>query len=184
MRPVATWVPEPWIFRRWPSSAAGTTTTCPRSTPRSTKGTSARPTPPPPSPLPLPNGRDAFGLGGVDPANGIRWTAGNTPPGPSHWEHPAQGLLVWDDIATSEPAIDNTHVSQTHAFRVASPVVVGTAGSGLAVARGQLRVALAWTDPPSVPGSGGPLVNDLDLVLEGPGPRNCLFYSDVLPYEV
>jgi len=131
--------------------------------------------------LPLPDWPDAFRLGGVDPDNGIRWTAGNTPPGPSHWEHPAQGLLVWDDIATAEPAIDNTHVSQTHTFRVASPVVVGAAGAGLAVARGQLRVALAWTDPPSLPGGGGPLVNDLDLVLEGPGPDNCLFDGDVRP---
>src|SRR6266850_1792364 len=131
--------------------------------------------------LPLPDWPDAFRLGGVDPDNGIRWTAGNTPPGPSHWEHPAQGLLVWDDIATAEPAIDNLRTSQVHTFRVASPVTVGAPGAGLAAGRGQVRVALAWTDPPSAPGSGGPLVNDLDLVLESPGPDNCLGAGDTRP---
>src|SRR5207247_9809785 len=63
--------------------------------------------------LPLPNWSDAFRLGGVDPATGVRWVAGNTPPGPSHWEPPAQGLLVWDDIATAQPAIWKPHVPAT-----------------------------------------------------------------------
>jgi len=130
--------------------------------------------------LPLPNWSDSFRLGGVG-KTGNRWTAGNTPPGPAHWEHPAQGLLVWDDIATAEPAIDNLRTSQVHTFRVASPVTVGAPGAGLAAGRGQVRVALAWTDPPSAPGSGGSLVNDLDLVLEGPGPDNCLFAGDTRP---
>ncbi len=130
--------------------------------------------------LPLPNWSDSFRLGGVG-KTGNRWMAGRTPPGPAHWENPAQGLLVWDDIATAEPTIDNTHTSQSHTFRVACPVTVGTAGAGLAAGRGQLRVAIAWMDPPSAPGSGGPLVNDLDLVLEGPGPDNCLFAGDIRP---
>src|SRR5262249_37294816 len=130
--------------------------------------------------LPMPNWADSTRLGGVG-KTGNRWTAGNTPPGPAHWEHPAQGLLIWDDLATGEPVINNTNTSKTHTFRVASPVTIGTAGSGLAVARGQLRVALAWTDPPSAPGSGGPLINDLDLVVEGPGPDNCLFSGDTRP---
>ncbi len=125
--------------------------------------------------LPLPNWSKSFTLGGG------RFSAGNTPSGPQHLENPAQGLLVWDDIATLEPAIDNTHISQAHTFKVASPVVVGAAGAGLAAGRGQLRVALAWTDPPSPPLSGGPLVNDLDLVLEGPGPDNCLIDGEKRP---
>src|SRR2546428_3318494 len=98
-----------------------------------------------------------------------------------HWEFPAQGLLAWDDIATGEPAIDTTRTSQPHPCRVASATTVGAAGTGLAADKAQLRVALAWTDPPSAAGSGGPLVNDLDLVLEGPGPDNCLFAGDIRP---
>ena len=131
--------------------------------------------------LPLANWSKQFRVGGVDPANGVRWTAGNTPPGPMHWEYPAEGLLVWDDIATGELPIDNTHTSQTHTFRVASASSVVAADGGLAASAGQLRVGLAWTDPPSLAGSGGPLVNDLDLVLEGPGPDNCLFAGDTKP---
>jgi len=128
--------------------------------------------------LPLPNWAKDHRLGGVA-GDGTRWTAGNTPPGVAHWEYPAQGLLVWDDIATAEPLIDNTNTSKTHTFKVTGPSTITALDGGLVVARGQLRVALAWTDPPSPINSGGPLINDLDLVLEGPGPDNCLFSGDI-----
>jgi thrombospondin type 3 repeat protein len=137
--------------------------------------------------LPLPNWAKSHRLGGVA-ADGTRWTAGNTPPGVAHWEHPAQGLLMWDDIATGEALIGNDAaavactngaLSCTHTFRVASPSTLTASDGGLVVGRGQLRVALAWTDLPSPINSGGPLINDLDLVLEGPGPDNCLFAGDI-----
>ncbi|HEV8201238.1 MAG TPA: hypothetical protein VGS03_14575, partial [Candidatus Polarisedimenticolia bacterium] len=90
-------------------------------------------------------------------------------------EHPAAGLLVWDRIATSEPLINNTTTSVTHTFRVASPntllkVAPAADAGATAITIGQLRIALAWADLPSPAGSGGPLVNDLDMVLESPGP--------------
>jgi hypothetical protein len=93
-------------------------------------------------------------------------------------EFPAQGLLVWDAIATGEPLLTNAAPTRTHTFRVMSPNTVTGVGGGLAVKRAELRVALAWTDAPSPVGSGGPLINDLDLVLEGPGPDGCLFDGD------
>jgi hypothetical protein len=112
-------------------------------------------------------------------------------------EHPARGLLVWDYLATGEPLIDNTATtSVTHTFRVHGPRTIGGVCSGgptpgmacdlnadcgeggtcpaLAIFRGELRIGLAWPDPPSPIDSGGPLVNDLDMTLEGPGPDNCL----------
>ena len=93
-------------------------------------------------------------------------------------EHPAAALLAWDDIATGEPLINNTtNTQKQHFFRVGSPDVIDTNGAtagGLAVHAAELRIALAWPDPPSPVGSGGYLVNDLDLTLEGPGPDNCL----------
>jgi hypothetical protein len=100
-------------------------------------------------------------------------------------EYPAAGLLVWDDIATGEAPLDTTTTSRSHLFRLDSPnrvesrigVPVGVTG-GQAVKRGELRIALAWTDPPSPVDSGGPLVNDLDLLVESPGPDGCLFDGD------
>ncbi|MBI1950761.1 MAG: S8 family serine peptidase, partial [Acidobacteria bacterium] len=68
-----------------------------------------------------------------------------SPNAPSTPEHPARGLLVWDDIVTGEPALDNTHTSQTHTFRVGSPRTTAGAGGGLAVLRSELVIALAWT---------------------------------------
>ena len=105
----------------------------------------------------------------------------NGPNAPSVPEHPARGLLAWDDIATGEPPIDNTHTSQTHTFRVGSPRTVIGAGGGMAVLRSELVIGLAWTDIPSAPGGGGPLVNDLDLVVTSPGPDNCLAPGDLHP---
>jgi hypothetical protein len=96
-------------------------------------------------------------------------------------EHPAAGLLIWDPIATGEGPIDNTTIARTHAFRIASADVTTAAGGGQAGGAGQLRVALAWIDIPSPAGSGGPLTNDLDLVLESPGPDNCLESGDQKP---
>jgi hypothetical protein len=97
-------------------------------------------------------------------------------------EYPAAGLLVWDTLSTGEAVIDNTgHTSASHLFRIASPDVVTTASGGIAVARAQLRLAVAWPDRPSAAGGGGPLINDLDLMLEGPGPDNCLDPADVKP---
>jgi hypothetical protein len=93
-------------------------------------------------------------------------------------EFPAQGLLVWDDMATGEPLLTNTSTSRTHTFRLQTPNTVTGVGGGLAAKAAELRVALAWTDPPSPVLSGGPLINDLDLILEGPGPDGCLFNGD------
>jgi hypothetical protein len=96
-------------------------------------------------------------------------------------EYPAAGLLAWDAIATGEALIDNTTTSRMHTFRVSSTQVATAGSGGTAVTTGQLRIALAWIDPPSLAGSGGPLTNDLDLALEGPGPDNCLESSDTKP---
>ncbi len=127
--------------------------------------------------LPLPNWSKNFVLG---IPNGNRTPAGA---GLETLEYPARAVLIWDDLATGEAPIDNAHTSQTHSFFVSSPQTVTNSGGtgGLAVNHGQMRVGLAWTDPPSNPASGGPLVNDLDLVLESPGPDNCLRSTDTKP---
>jgi hypothetical protein len=97
-------------------------------------------------------------------------------------EYPAAGLLVWDHAATGEPLIDNAAASSiTHHFRLAAPDITTTGAGGTAVTTGQLRIALAWIDLPSPAGSGGPLTNDLDLVLQGPGADNCLESGDTQP---
>jgi len=148
--------------------------------------------------LAIPNWSKSFVLG---IPNGTRTPAGT---GLETLEYPARAVLVWDDIATGEPAIDNTHTSQTHTFTVSSPQILfsacvggptpaapctktaecgvgGTCTGGLAATHAQLRVGLAWTDPPSAQDLGGPLVNDLDLVVESPGPDNCLSAADTKP---
>jgi hypothetical protein len=103
-------------------------------------------------------------------------------------EQPAANLLVWDNLSTGEPAIVNPvtvctpaaacAVTTTHLFRVNGPLVADVnvlgGGTAKAVQSSQLRIALAWADVPSPAASGGPLVNDLDLVLEGPGADGCL----------
>ncbi|HEU4403376.1 MAG TPA: S8 family serine peptidase, partial [Candidatus Polarisedimenticolia bacterium] len=92
-------------------------------------------------------------------------------------EHPAAGLLAWDSLSTGEPLINNTRTSASHLFRVNGPNSASvTAGTGKAIAmiNAQLRIALAWPDPPSPALSGGSLINDLDLVLESPGADGCL----------
>jgi hypothetical protein len=117
-------------------------------------------------------------------------------------EYPAAGLIVHDSFSTGAALIDNTTTSQTFEFTVEGPDAEGVDLAGLcdtdleqcivppvkvgdactadadcdvltrAIPNGQLRIALAWIDPPSPPGSGGQLVNDLDLELESPGPDN------------
>jgi hypothetical protein len=117
--------------------------------------------------LPLSNWSDAFVL---HPSSG------------APRENPVSGLLVWDQLSTFETPINNTtNTSYSHLFRLAGTRTVTTASGGLAVGPGQLRIALAWIDRPSVVDSGGLLVNDLDLLLEGPGPDNCLDAGDTRP---
>jgi hypothetical protein len=107
-------------------------------------------------------------------------------------EYPAAGLLVYDRIGTGEPLIDNTlppcapgaPCSQvTHTFRVAGgPTIVKTSPAGaVALVKRELRIGLAWADMPGPANAGGPLINDLDLVVESPGPDNCLTASDTKP---
>src|SRR6185436_7036863 len=97
-------------------------------------------------------------------------------------EYPAAGLLVWDHRSTGEAPIDNgAHASQTHVFRIASPSSLATVSGGRAIMAAQLRIALAWIDPPSVSGNGGLLINDLDLLLESPGSDSCLQAGDTRP---
>jgi len=105
-------------------------------------------------------------------------------------EHPAAGLLVWDRLATGEPLINNTtQTSVTHTFRVASPntilkVAPAADAGATAITIGQLRIGLAWPDLPSPAGSGGPLINDLDMVVESPGPDGDLStVSDNIYYD-
>ena len=49
--------------------------------------------------------------------------------------------------------------------------------------RGQLRIALAWADPPDLTGSSGALVNDLDLEVVSPGPDGILDTPDDVVYD-
>jgi hypothetical protein len=99
---------------------------------------------------------------------------------PDTVEYPAAGLLVWDMLGTSEPPIDNVARTATQKdFRVDGVNAVLLPGGSRVIAAGQLRVALSWPDPPSAAGSGGTLVNDLDLELEGPGPDNCLAPGEI-----
>ena len=108
--------------------------------------------------LPIPNWPPSVGVGAPDTI-----------------EYPAAGLLIWDDIGTGEPPIDNAaHTAAEHTFTVEAPVTVTLPGGGRAVAGGQLRIALAWPDPPSAALGDGALINDLDLELESPGPDNDL----------
>ncbi len=111
---------------------------------------------------------------------------------PNTLEYPSAGLLVWDEIATGEPAINNTRLENVHTFRVeganAFSFCTGGSAQGQACAtnadcpgtgavcsrklrQGQLRIAVAWSDPPpDVLPADGLLINDLDLEVESPGP--------------
>ncbi|HUD72212.1 MAG TPA: thrombospondin type 3 repeat-containing protein, partial [Dongiaceae bacterium] len=97
-------------------------------------------------------------------------------------EYPAAGLLAYDRIATAEPLINNTtQTSVTHTFRLAAQDLFTTNAGAVVVRHGQLRIALAWPDLPSPAGAGGPLINDLDLIVTSPGPDNCLASTDTKP---
>ena len=119
---------------------------------------------------------------------------------PNTVEYPAGGLLIYDMLGTGEPPLTNAAplrektftVDAANATQVAFKVCVGgptpglectldencgTGGAcqdttGRRVTAGQLRIALSWPDPPDTVGSGGVLINDLDLEVESPGPDN------------
>jgi hypothetical protein len=120
--------------------------------------------------LPLANWPDAKGMGAPDTV-----------------EYPSAGLLVWDELATLEPAINNTDLTHEHTFTVDadSSRLVPAPGGGQTrvVDRGQLRVALAWSDPPSAAGTAGTLINDLDLEVVSPGPDMILGNADDIVYD-
>ena len=98
-------------------------------------------------------------------------------------EYPAAGLLAFDRYATGEPLITNAVGGSpvTHTFRVAGSDLFTTGVGAVVLRRSQLRIALAWPDLPSPAGAGGPLINDLDLIVESPGPDNCLTAADTKP---
>ena len=104
---------------------------------------------------------------------------------PNVHEYPASGLLVFDRIATGEGLINNTTTSITHNFTVTGSHVISKTTSvpvgARALTNSILRVAVAWPDLPSPAGSGGPLINDLDLTVESPGPDNCLVAGETSP---
>jgi hypothetical protein len=108
--------------------------------------------------LPIPNWPAARGVGAPDTV-----------------EYPAEALLIYDDLGTGEPPIDNaSHTFVEKTFTLSGPRMVTLGGGGRAASVGQLRIALAWPDPPSLTGSDGSLINDLDLEVESPGPDNNL----------
>jgi hypothetical protein len=101
---------------------------------------------------------------------------------PDTIEYPAAGLLIHDMLGTGELPIDNgarTAIEKT--FTVDGVNAMRLPGGSRVIDAGQLRVALSWPDPPSAAGSGGTLINDLDLELEGPGPDNCLAPGGIGP---
>ena len=97
------------------------------------------------------------------------WPQGKGIGAPQTVEYPAPGLIVYDELATGEPAINNTTRTQIeHTFTVGSDVTRLVSGTRI-VDRGQIRVAMAFSDPPSLAGSAGAAINDLDLEVESPG---------------
>jgi hypothetical protein len=104
------------------------------------------------------------------------------PGGANVREYPAAGLLVWDSLATGEPGLDNTTTSVSHTFLVDTPNAIDLGGGSFVATESHLRVSLAWLDRPGVAGAGGPLINDLDLALQSPGPDNTLDTGDDIYY--
>jgi hypothetical protein len=126
-------------------------------------------------------GNNEQGYGRVQLSNVLpipNWPPSRAIGAPDTLEYPAAGIVVYDDLGTAEPPINNTgHPTAVHTFVVNSPST--TASGPRAVSVGSLRIALAWPDPPSVVGfDDGSLINDLDLDVESPGPDNCLFQGD------
>jgi hypothetical protein len=103
---------------------------------------------------------------------------------PQTVEYPAAGLIIYDTLATGEGSINNTTRTQIeHTFTVDSETTT-LVGPSRVVDRGQLRIAVAWPDPPSLAGSAGALINDLDLEVESPGPDNNISTTaDNLTYD-
>jgi len=99
---------------------------------------------------------------------------------PNSVEYPASGLLVFDSLGTDEPTINNTRLVNEHTFKLNGVNATTVNGTRL-IEKGMLRIALSWPDPPSLAGSAGKLVNDLDLEVESPGPDNCYDDTDVAP---
>ena len=88
---------------------------------------------------------------------------------PQTVEYPAPGLIVYDDLGTGEPSINNTtRTAIEHTFTVGANNTRVVGGTRI-VDRGQLRIAMAYSDPPSGPGTAGSIINDLDLEVESPG---------------
>ncbi|HEV8700085.1 MAG TPA: thrombospondin type 3 repeat-containing protein [Candidatus Polarisedimenticolia bacterium] len=111
------------------------------------------------------------------------WPAGKGIGAPNTIEYPAVGLLIYDNVATGEPPINNTTTLIEHNFMVDSDSTIPSGTGGL-VSRGQLRIAVAWSDPPSVAASAGSLINDLDLEVESPGPdHNINLTGDNIVYD-
>ncbi len=113
---------------------------------------------------------------------------------PDTVEYPSAGLIVYDELATGEPSINNTAPASCtaggncsvieHTFTVdGESTRVLTPGTTKIVDRGQLRVAMAWIDPPSGAGTGGTIINDLDLEVVSPGPDNILGTPDDKVYD-
>ena len=110
------------------------------------------------------------------------WPKGKGIGTPNTIEYPSAGLIVYDEIATGEQGINNTRTVIEHLFKVDSDST-RTVGSSRVVDRGQLRIALAWADPPSAAGSAGALVNDIDLEVVSPGPDGTLDTPDDVVYD-
>ncbi len=106
---------------------------------------------------------------------------------PDTIEYPSAGLLIYDELATGELAINNT-TRQTieHTFTVdadSTRLVTVGAVQARVVDRGQLRIAMAWSDPPSPAASAGTIINDLDLEVTSPGPDGILGNADDVVYD-
>lgn len=130
-------------------------------------------------------GNNEQGYGRIQLSNVLpiaNWPPSKAIGAPNTIEYPPAGLLVFDDIGTGEPPIDNGSPLQAQRdFEVNSATLIALPGGGTAVNIGALRVAVAWVDPPSVVLSGGALTNDLDLEVESPGPDACIDQFDVKP---
>jgi hypothetical protein len=112
------------------------------------------------------------------------WPSSKGVGAPDTVEYPSPGLLVFDELATGELAINNsTRTVIEHTFTVDGVSTRPGGGAARVVDRGQLRIALAWSDPPSAAGSAGTLINDLDLEVVSPGPDGILGNSDDIVYD-
>jgi hypothetical protein len=130
-------------------------------------------------------GNNEQGYGRIQVSNILplpNWPPTSPVGAPDTLEYPAPGLLIYDDLGTGEPPIDNGENSAVeHTFTVNSANTTTRADGAAVVSLGALRIALAWPDPPGEVLLDGPLVNDLDLELESPGVDGCLSDIDTRP---